>query len=220
MLTTPLGRRDLLGLAGGLAAGAFLATLPLPALAQAPAGTPPGLTPYLEDKVHGDPNAPITVVEYASLACSHCADAHKDIIPELMKRFVETGQVKFIFKDFPLNGPGLRAGQLARCFGPERYEQLKTSLFRTQNLWLTRTFQQDLAKVARMAGITPAQFDACMAYKPLEDYLIQSQMIGTQQHQVNSTPTFILNDGAARVDGANKEELFRKLESLGAKPAN
>lgn len=197
-----------------LASGAALALTPaLPALGQdVPAID---LKAATADIVYGDPKAKVTVVEYASLACPHCADFEKNQLPTFKKEFIDTGEVKLIFRDYPLNGPGLRAHMLMRCGGP-RSQALKSAIFGSQATWLNQNFLANLANIGKLAGISQAQFDACMATKPLEDFLIKSQYTAQQERQVNSTPTFIINDEFV-VSGALLDQLTDAVMKAGAK---
>lgn len=202
-----MNRRAVLAGAAGLA---LLAATP--ALAQTAA---PGA--YMGLKVIGNPDAPVTIEEFASLACSHCADFHVKILPTIKKDFLDTGKAKLVLHPFVLNAPGLRAEMLARCAGEARYPAMVDILFKSQAQWLNQNFMGELAKIARLAGFTQAQFDACMQDKQLQNFLAQSQFGAQQKHNINSTPTFILNNGAARVEGAKEKELIGALEKLGAK---
>lgn len=211
------GRRALLG---GMVALAALFAPGLVGKASAQTAAP---APYMGLKVIGKPDAPITIEEFASLACSHCADFHKNILPSIQKQFLDSGQAKLVLNPYPLNAPGLRAEMLARCAGEQRYPAMVDVLFKSQAQWLNQNYMAELAKLARLAGIGQAQFDACMANKQLEQFLAQSQLTAQSKHSINSTPTFIINGGAARVEGAKEQELIAALEKLGAKrakPAN
>lgn len=200
-------RRGLLLAGAALVAGL---TIP-PSTASAQAG------PFLGDHVVGDPNAPILMEEYASLSCPHCAHFHVEIWPRLKAEFVDTGQVRFVFRDFPNNGPGLRAGMLARCGGEARYAALKDILFRTQKGWLTQDFMGNLMRTAQMAGIGPAQFQACMDDKRLEERLLQSQMAAMRTLGLQGTPAFVFNGGKEVVPEANEQKIIDALVRLGAK---
>lgn len=198
-----------------LAAGAALSLAPaLPALGQA--------APVIDvkaataDIVYGNPNAKVTVVEYASLACSHCAHFEKEMFPTFKKEFIDTGEVKLIFRDYPLNGPGLRAHMLMRCAGGTKTQALKSAIFNSQATWLNQNFLANLANIGKLAGVSQAQFDACMATKPLEDFIIKSQYTAQQEHQVNSTPTFIVN-GEYVIAGAYLDQLTDAVVKAGAK---
>lgn len=196
-----------------LAAGAVLSLAPaLPALAQEGID----LKAAMADIVYGNPNAKVTVVEYASLACSHCAQFENEMFPTFKKEFIDTGEVKLIFRDYPLNGPGLRAHMLMRCAGGAKGQALKAALFKGQATWLNQNFLASLAQMGKLAGVSQAQFDACMASKPLEDFIIKSQYSAAQEKQVNSTPTFIVNDEYV-IAGAYLDQLTEAVVKAGAK---
>lgn len=204
-----ISRRTALGL------GASAVTLmALPAWAQ----TAPSidLKAATADIVYGDPKAKVTVVEYASLACSHCADFEINMLPTFKKEFIDTGEVKLIFRDFPLNAPGLRAHMLMRCAGGARGLALKTALMKSQHSWLNQDYMKHLAQVARLSGMNQEQFDACTSNKALEDFLIKSQYAASQEKQINSTPTFIVNDNYV-ILGAKLDELTEAVQKAGAK---
>ena len=117
-----------------------------PAAAQAPKpdGVAPGATastesllaPTEQDRVLGKPDAPITIIEYASLSCSHCAHFANAVLPKLKENWLDTGKAKLILRDFPLDEPALRAGMVARCAPPERYYPLVDTLFEMQDKWV------------------------------------------------------------------------------------
>lgn len=198
-----------------LAAGAALSLAPaLPALAQdVPAID---LKAATADIVYGDPKAKVTVVEYASLACSHCAHFEKEMFPTFKKEFIDTGEVKLIFRDYPLNGPGLRAHMLMRCAGGAKTQALKSAIFGSQATWLNQNFLVNLANIGKLAGVSQAQFDACMANKQLEDFLVKGQYAASQEKQINSTPTFIVNDEYV-IAGAYLDQLTDAVVKAGAK---
>lgn len=196
---------------------ALLSALALPAAAQTAAA--PVASATFADVTYGRADAPITILEYASLSCSHCAHFHQDILPRLKSRYIDNGQVRLVVKDIPNNGPGLRAAQIARCTGDEKHEKLADILFKTQAQWLNADFVNGLTRVAAMAGIPPAQVQFCMADKRLEDFMVSRQQEAAQVWQVQGTPTFIINNGAARVEEASETKLFAALDKLGAKPA-
>lgn len=201
--------------------GALLATS-VPVQAQqvaAPASAAVAISATFQDMVYGSADAPITIIEYASLSCPHCARFHAEILPRLKARYIDNGQVRLILKDVPNNPPGLRAAMLSRCTGDARHSKLVDVLFKTQGQWLNNDYAINLARIGAMAGIGPAQAQACMSDRKLEDFIILRQQQASQRHQVSVTPTFILNDGAARVEEASEEKLFAALDKLGAKPA-
>ena len=188
----------------------------LPAAAQAPAPDPAKAASLLavtqEDRVLGKPDAPITIVEYASMTCPHCAHFDKDVLPGLKKKWIETGKAKLILRDYPLDEPALRAAMMARCAPPERFYPLIDTLFGTQDQWaLAKDWRGALEKTARLAGIGKKDFDACLVNKAMEDQVAQSRLIATTQLGVTSTPTFFIN--GTKFDGAPTEQAFDQVLS-------
>ncbi len=158
----------------------------------------------------GDPDAPITIIEYFSMTCSHCADFHNIVLPTLEERWVSTGVVKFIYRNFIRDGIDLMASMVARCEGPER-AMLTTSLFfEKQNQW---AFSNDpvgeLAALARRAGISRASFDACLQNKELERHLVEMANKGRDEFNIEATPTFFIN--GEKIEGALPLEEFDEM---------
>ena len=188
----------------------------LPAAAQAPAPDPAKAASLLavtqQDRVLGKPDAPITIVEYASMTCPHCAHFDKDVLPGLKKKWIETGKAKLILRDYPLDEPALRAAMMARCAPPERFFPLIHTLFDTQDQWsLAKDWRGALEKTARLAGISKKDFDACLANKAMEDQVVQSRLVAATQLGVESTPTFFIN--GTKVQGAPTEQAFEQVLS-------
>ena len=170
----------------------------LPAVAQAPAPDPAKAAVLRavgqQDRVLGKADAPITIVEYASMTCPHCAHFDKDVLPGLKKKWIETGKAKLVLRDYPLDEVALRAAMMARCAPPERFYPLIDTLFQTQDQWaLAKDWRGALEKTARLAGISKKDFDACLANKAMEDQVAQSRLIAATQLGVESTPTFFIN---------------------------
>jgi protein-disulfide isomerase len=173
------------------------------------------------DRILGDPKAPITVQEYASLTCPHCAHFHKEILPRIKQQFIDNGQVKFIFRDFPFDRVALSAAMLARCAPPDRYFGYLSVIFGTQGQWIGQPDPvKALTQTLKLGGLTEAHAEACLANEKVRDSVVNSRMTGEQKWKVDATPTFIVNDGAAKIAGANEEELVKALKKAGAKPAS
>ncbi len=184
----------------------------LPAFAQTSAQAP--ADPRLQDMVLGKPEAPITIIEYASLTCPHCARFHSDTLPTIKKEFIDTGKAKLIFRDFPLDQVAFAGSILARCAGPEKYFTYLNVLFAQQHQWAAaKDPVAGLKQIARLGGMPAEQFEKCLADKPLGDYILAQRLEGNQKFHVNSTPTLIIN-GKVEPGAASVEELRKKLNAL------
>ncbi len=200
-----LDRRRFLATAG---AAALLAGLGLPFIADmaqaqtvdqakllAPAASP------LPEKSIGSPTAPVTVVEYASMTCSHCATFHTKTFPELKTKYIDTGKVRFIFREFPFEPVATAAFMLARCLPADKYFPMVSTLFETQKTW---AYGNDpaagLLAVARQAGMSQADFEKCLNDKDLAAKVQESAQYGNTELGINATPTFFIN--GKKVSGA------------------
>lgn len=184
------------------AAGTAMAAAPPAALAQAPA---PGvdaaaLAPRAEgpDMVMGAANAPVTIIEYASLTCPHCAAFNTGTFPQLKAQYIDKGLVKFVYRDFPLDGAALQASKVARCAGPERFFAFVDVFFAQQPTWLrgATTVQQavqNLKPLARLGGMSDAAFEACLKNTEIENAVLEQRQKGEKEWEVDATPTLIVN---------------------------
>lgn len=172
-------------------------------------GAPPAaaldLEAALADRVLGDPDAPVTVLEYASYTCPHCAALHREAMPEIKKRYIETGKAKLVFRDFPLDGIAARAGMLARCLPASRFYPFVDVLFSNQDQWARASDPVEaLGRLARLAGLSGSEIDACLKSEPLLDGIIKIRMEGQEKYGVEATPTLVINGkpyrGATSVD--------------------
>jgi protein-disulfide isomerase len=206
------------GLAGYFAWQHFQTSAAPAATGDAPADMNPIKSPLAQaqpdDLVEGDPKAPITMIEYSSLSCPHCARFQKDVLPQIKKDFIDTGKVQLIQRDFPLNKPAVQAAQLAHCAGPMRYFALVDVLFKTQDQWLTEDSAEKLAQIAATAGMDRPTFDACLANKDVEAKIVATRKAAEDAFQVNATPTFVIN-GVKR----EGEQSYDDLKALFAKLA-
>jgi protein-disulfide isomerase len=146
------------------------------------------------DMVIGSPDAKVTIIEYASLTCPHCAAFHANTLPALKERYIDTGKVKLAFRDFPLDGLALRAAMVAHCAGNDRYFGMLGILFSRQMQWATA---QDpllaIAGIARQAGMSEDQFKTCIADKAVEKTVLDSALEADKSLGVNATPSFFIN---------------------------
>lgn len=165
----------------------------------------------LADRVLGDENAPVTIIEYASMTCGHCGQFHNEVLPKIKEAYVETGKVKIIFRDFPLNAPAVKAAMMARCAPEDKYFQLVEVIFANQARWTTAENPvQSVAQLGKLAGMSEADIQACMGNQALEDGLLRNMQAGQSKWQVQSTPSFIFNNGEMRISGAMPFEEFQK----------
>ncbi len=154
-------------------------------------GWDPQITEF--DRVLGSPDAPVTMLEYASFTCGHCASFHLQTLPELQRRYVETGVLRYVFRDFPLDGLALRASLLARCVPEDQYFSMVNVLFSSQQQWATAPDPvQALGQIGRLAGLSEAEFQACMDDRALADRVYQLRQDGERRYQIDSTPTLIV----------------------------
>lgn len=164
----------------------------------------------------GDPDAPVTIIEYASMTCQHCANFHKNTFNQVKQAYIDTGKVYWIFREYPLDRLALRASQAARCVTPSMYFNFVEVLFTSQDRW-TRDDDpmKALAKTARLAGLGQDAFDACIDNRDLEGHILQNMHTGQSQWKVKSTPTFVFNYGADTLSGAQSFEAMQEaIEKL------
>lgn len=174
--------------------------------------------PRLQDMVLGKADAPITIIEYASLTCPHCAAFHADVLPALKTEYVDTGKAKLIFRDFPLDQQALFGAVLARCGGPEKYYSFLNVLFVQQRQWIDpqnnpQQVVANLKQIGRLGGVSSEQFDKCLQDKAMGEYILNSRLEGNQKHGVNSTPTLIIN-GKTESGVPAIADLRKKLDAL------
>lgn len=147
-----------------------------------------------EDRVIGNEDAPITIIEYASLTCPHCAKFHNNLLAQVKRDLVETGRARLIFRDFPIDGTALKAAMMARCAPNDKYFDLIEVLFRNQDKWTkSDNPTKALAQYGNLAGMDDDFIAACMTNKELEDALVKRQLDARKLYRINSTPTFVFN---------------------------
>ena len=151
------------------------------------------------------------MIEYASLTCSHCAHFHNDVLDAFRKKYVDTGLVQIEFREFPLNKPALDAAKILNCLPSDRYFPFASMLFQTQNRWaFSADYLTPLRQNAKLAGMTDEKFDACLNDTDAEKKMIDGINADVQKYKIESTPTFIINNGAAKLNGALPVSEFAK----------
>ena len=214
-----LTRRELLTTGAVLALGA----------AAVSAGVLPPLTtlafaadndPSPEDLAHAGPagdvmigsdKAPVTIIEYASMTCPHCAHFEETTLPELKKRYIDTGKVRYVMREFPLDALAAAGFMLARCAGPDKYESVVETLFAKQPDWVIQQPIPPLMAIAKQFGFTEESFNACLANQKVLDDIQAVRDYAANKLAVNSTPTFFIN-GKRLVGDLSIEAMAKEID--------
>lgn len=163
----------------------------------------------LPDRVLGKADAPVTIIEYASLTCGHCAHFQETTLPQIKEKYIETGKVKMIYRDYPIDGAALKAAAVARCMPEGSYHAYITLLFKNQASWAREDdVLKPLAQYARLGGLGQADVEACAKSDKLMDAIAEGRLKADKLYKVEATPTFILNDGKDKIEGALPFEQF------------
>ncbi|MBI1778251.1 MAG: DsbA family protein [Proteobacteria bacterium] len=171
----------------------------------------------LAERTLGKADAAITIIEFASLTCPHCAAFDKETLPKLKAAYIDTGKAKLVFRDFPLDGLALRAAALARCAPADRYFPMLNILFQQQDSWSRAKDPLDaLAKIGRLAGMSQQTIDACLKSDKLMDGVVNIRLEAERQFKIESTPTFVIN--GTKISGAQPFEEFDRVLKPLAKP--
>jgi protein-disulfide isomerase len=163
----------------------------------------------LGDIAMGAENAPVTIVEYASMTCGHCANFSVKTFPQIKERYIDTGKVRYILREFPLDPLAAGAFMLARCAGKDKYYSIVESLFAQANKWVVQNPLPALFAIAKQAGFTKQSFDECLSNQKLLDELEEVRKRGADEFKIQSTPTFFVN--GERLLGDQPFSEFEKL---------
>ena len=163
----------------------------------------------LQELSIGDDKAPVTIIEYSSMTCSHCADFHTNTYPTLKKNHIEKGEVKFIFREFPLDKLSMATSMLARCVDSSISLAFIDILFQNRNKWYSDNALAELKNLSKQAGLSSEDFDQCLNDQELLDQLILQKENAIKEFQINSTPSFIIN---GNVISGNKPYSYFKSE--------
>ena len=165
-----------------------------------------------DDFIIGNNNAPITIIEYASMSCNHCANFHINTLPDLKKEYIDTGKVKFVFRDFPYNYPALLGSMVVRCIPSEvRYDYMN-ALYKLQNVWVVgenAITLQELYKIMQTGGMTKKNFDTCISNVDLENKILQEVIAAQSEFNIQSTPSFLINGDL--LEGDKSIKVFRQI---------
>ena len=164
------------------------------------------------DFVIGNKDAPITIIEYASMSCSHCASFHNNTLKDLKTEYIDTGKVRFVFRDFPFNYPALLGSMMMRCIPNEvRYDYMN-ALYLLQKSWVVRenaTTMQELYKIMQSGGMTKDEFDACYSNEQLENEILEGVIAAQKEFNIRSTPSFLVN--GKLIEGNKSIKEFRQI---------
>ena len=142
----------------------------------------------------GAEDAPVTIIDYSSLTCPHCAKFHNETLPALKKKYIETGKVRLVYRNFPLDNVAHKAAMLVSCAPEGKYFQLLDILFARQRNWATsENPRAALANLGKMTGIDEKRFDACMNDTDLGSLILEERLYGEKTYEIQSTPTFIIH---------------------------
>ena len=168
----------------------------------------------LPEIVIGKADAPVTIVEYASMTCGHCAAFHNAVLPKLKEKYIDTGKVRLVFRDFPLDNVAAAVSMLARCIGGDGSAAFISEMFKRQNDW---AFQPGsplprLFELARQAGFTQASFDKCLTDTKLLEQIEAGRKRASEKFGVNATPTFFVN--GRRLTGVSLSDFEKAIDPL------
>ena len=164
----------------------------------------------LPDMIKGRTDAPVTLIEYASMTCPHCASFHTDRLPALQTEYVDTGRLQVVFREYPIGGHAILAAMIARCAGNQGFFPMIDAMFRTQGTWAREPDPRDaLFQIARQAGFTQDSFNACLNNQDVLDGITWMKDRAASEFEVDSTPTFFINGkilrGNASIDRFRSE---------------
>jgi len=166
----------------------------------------------LAERDLGDKDAPITIIEYASMTCPHCARFATNIFPDFKKTFIDTGKVYYIYRDYPLDTVALKAAMMARCADRSKYFDLVEVIFKNQERWIKSSDPvAGLKQLGALAGMDDAFINACMGNAELQTELLRRMQDATNKYKVNATPTFVFNNGADFLSGDQTIADFQKI---------
>lgn len=178
------------------------------------------------DVVMGSSDAPITIIEYASMTCPHCAHVHETVLPAVKQNYIDKGLVRFVFREFPLDQLAVAASVLTRCVPKESYHPFLATLFAQQRNWATaKDIRGALKEISARAGLSDAAFEACLQNRAEAEAVIKSRDEGLKNYCVAGTPTSILNGrvlpGPDATDYSKLDVVLRtELQKLGKLPAD
>ena len=170
----------------------------------------------LPDMALGPRDASVTITEFASMTCPHCAAFNEKVFPKIKSEYIDTGKVRYVFREFPLDVKAAAGSMLARCIAkddPGKYFAVVDMLFKQQSDWVLKNTTETLTRIGKQAGLTQQQVEACLKDQALLDKIVADQKYASEVLKVDSTPTFFLN--GEKIKGETSfEEFDKRIKSL------
>ena len=200
----------------GLAALTGFSPLRLIAGAMAQSASDVAKPVSLPDMALGPANATVTITEYASMTCPHCAAFTETVFPKIKSEFIDSGKIRFVFREFPLDIKAAAGSMLARCIAKDdsgKYFAVVDLLFKQQNDWVTKNTTETLTRIGKQAGLSQQAVENCLKDQALLDKIAADQKFASEVLKVNSTPTFFINGEMVKGE-TSFEEFDKKIKSL------
>jgi protein-disulfide isomerase len=200
----------------GLAALAGLSPLRLIADAMAQGAADVAKPVSLPDMALGPANATVTITEYASMTCPHCAAFAEGVFPKLKSEYIDSGKIRYVFREFPLDIKAAAGSMLARCIAKDdsaKYFAVIDMLFKQQNDWVMKNTTETLTRIGKQAGLSQQAVETCLKDQALLDKIAADQKFATDVLKVNSTPTFFINGEMIKGE-TSFEEFDKRIKSL------
>ncbi|MEA2866563.1 MAG: hypothetical protein QOE39_1278 [Bradyrhizobium sp.] len=170
----------------------------------------------LPDMALGPANASVTITEYASMTCPHCAAFNAEVFPKIKSEYIDSGKIRYVFREFPLDIKAAAGSMLARCIAKDdagKYFAVIDMLFKQQNDWVMKNTTETLTRIGKQAGLSQQQVEDCLKDQALLDKIAADQKYASEVLKVNSTPTFFINGDVIKGE-ASFEEFDKKIKSL------
>ena len=200
----------------GLAGLAGLSPLQLISSAMAQSASDVAKPVSLPDMALGPANASVTITEYASMTCPHCAAFNAEVFPKIKSEYIDTGKVRYIFREFPLDIKAAAGSMLSRCIAKGdagKYFAVTDLLFRSQGDWVMKNTTETLTRIGKQAGLSEQEVETCLKDQSLLDKIAADQKYASDVLKVDSTPTFFINGEKIKGE-ASFEEFAKKINPL------
>ncbi len=200
----------------GLAALAGFSPLRLIGQAMAQSAADVAKPQSLPDMGLGPANATVTITEYASMTCPHCANFSETVFPKIKSEYIDSGKIRYVFREFPLDLKAAAGSMLARCIAKDdapKYFAVIDLLFKQQSDWVMKNTTETLTRIGKQAGLTQQAVEDCLKDQALLDKIAADQKFANEVLKVNSTPTFFINGEMVKGE-TSFEEFDKKIKAL------